>query len=748
MFFKHGNNHCQFRHVIAGRRAQLFKINNLVAPQELEQEQFLICGIGKMPNIKQQSAASADKESGLLSKFRIRARIIIIAAAPTVLLLGFLIPSVLKEYRERIKLASVQEAVTITGTIGDLVSALQLEAGLSATYASSAGRDMRTELATARKATNTAIKKLQDAVSQGGFRKSEGRAADAYAIAERNIDQIDAKRAAIDSLSMSLDDLNDFYTFGLIGKSLDVIEQTMPLIDQGRLQIIAQAYESIVWLKEMSGATRANAVPGFTTGKFTADQLKRVSGFYGKQRLYKARFEVFASPDQQSRYRQTVTGPDVDRAESLTKAVAEATPDTDFSGKIKVEEWIGITSARISLLGKVESSLRDDLVASAQSLVDDSSRSIYLSSGISIVALLGSVILVSLVGNSINLPLSSLTQSMTQLAAGRLDAPVWYFRNKDEIGEMARALEVFKQNALERYELEAREKREQEKREQRTRTVETLTTNFDKSVSTMLETVASASTELEATAAFLSTSAEQSSTQATTVAAAAEQTSANVQTVATATDELSSSIAEIARRMTESARIANAASDKAAHANHLVANLATAAERIGEVVKLINDIAAQTNLLALNATIEAARAGDAGKGFSVVAGEVKSLANQTARATDEISQQITSVQEETRNTVAAIQGIAGIIDQIQRIATDISSAVEEQGTATRKIARNVQQAAQGTQAVSGNIGGVSQSAAATGSAAQQVLSSAGQLSMNAELLKREVQDFLASMRMA
>jgi len=176
--------------------------------------------------------------------------------------------------------------------------------------------------------------------------------------------------------------------------------------------------------------------------------------------------------------------------------------------------------------------------------------------------------------------------------------------------------------------------------------------------------------------------------------------------------------------------------------------LADGAQKIGEVVGLISSIAGQTNLLALNATIEAARAGDAGKGFAVVASEVKSLATQTAKATENISQQIAQIQAATKVAVDSIGGIGRTIGEISNIAAAVAAAVEEQGSATQEIARNVHQAAIGTQEVTSNIAGVSQGASSTGSAATQVLGAAGELSQRAEQLRQEVGEYIAGVKAA
>ena len=263
-----------------------------------------------------------------------------------------------------------------------------------------------------------------------------------------------------------------------------------------------------------------------------------------------------------------------------------------------------------------------------------------------------------------------------------------------------------------------------------------------KNVQEVTEIVSSASTQLQNTAQSLSATAEQTTQQSAAVAAAAEQASANVQTVASAAEELSSSIEEVGRQVTESSNIAQSAAAEAEATNKSVEELAEAADKIGEVVELISDIAAQTNLLALNATIEAARAGDAGKGFAVVANEVKSLASQTAKATGDISAQISAIQNATGNAVTAIKGIGETISQVNEIATAIASAVEEQGAATQEIARNVQEAATGTQEVTTNITEVQKAATETGESSAQVLEAANELSKQSETLQAEIEKFM------
>ncbi|MEA2918027.1 MAG: hypothetical protein QOJ15_10108 [Bradyrhizobium sp.] len=362
---------------------------------------------------------------------------------------------------------------------------------------------------------------------------------------------------------------------------------------------------------------------------------------------------------------------------------------------------------------------------------------------------LAGLLIAFLIARSIIGPLSSLNAGMQELAKGHFSVVVSGSDRNDEVGEMARTVEVFKKNGLEMECVKAEQvATELRTAQQRKADMIKMADDFESAVGEIVETVSSASTELEASASTLTTTAERAQQLTTMVAAASEEASTNVQSVASATEEMSSSVNEISSQVQESARIANNAVDQARKTNDRVGELSKAAARIGDVVELINTIAGQTNLLALNATIEAARAGEAGRGFAVVASEVKALAEQTAKATGEIGQQISGIQAATHESVGAIKEISGTIEKLSEISSTIAAAVEEQGAATQEISRNVQQAAQGTQQVSANITDVQRGASETGTASSQVLSAAQSLSRDSNRLKLEVGRFLNSVRAA
>lgn len=359
----------------------------------------------------------------------------------------------------------------------------------------------------------------------------------------------------------------------------------------------------------------------------------------------------------------------------------------------------------IEIAAPLASAYRKAAAAEASRAEDQLGRGIIIAIVLGGLSTVSGIILTLLTSRSISKPIHGLTASMLELAEGNFDVVLPGLGRKDEIGDIAGAVERFKVKAAEKAQAEAEAKMNQDRiaAEQRKADMRALADKFEAAVGEIVNAVSSASTELEAAAGTLTGTAGRAQELTGTVAAASEEAATNVQSVASATEELSSSVNEISRQVQESARLANEAVKQARSTSERVGELSKAAARIDDIVELINTIAGQTNLLALNATIEAARAGDAGRGFAVVASEVKTLAEQTAKATDEIGQQIAGIQSATQESVGAIADISGTIEQLSEVSATIAAAIEEQSAATQEISRNVQQSAQGTQQISSNI---------------------------------------------
>jgi len=507
-------------------------------------------------------------------------------------------------------------------------------------------------------------------------------------------------------------------------------EAELPAVELGAKQVTAQ-YQAATALANtfVINSDQTVATSALARLKFVENSLRAISST--DERIVQGLKEVSALLDE---YRQSLS-----QLVENSKSIDELTTEMAESATAIMQGSGAMKAALLSDQQRLESE--------SDASIDETERLIAMLAAGGF--LLGGVLAV-LLGKGISRPMAAMCKAMRELAGGKFDVVLPGLGRRDELGEMAAAVEEFKLQAIARAERDAAAQDAQNRASSAARRTELIrfADDFEAAVGAIVSNVSSSAVQLESAAGTLTRTAETTQNLSSRVAGASEEASSNMQSVATATEELSASVDEIGRRVRESNKIAEAAVLQAQQTDGRIGKLSRAAQQIGDVVKLITAIAEQTNLLALNATIESARAGEAGRGFAVVASEFKSLAGQTARATDEISSHISGMQDATQESVAAIKEIGGTIAEISNIASSIASAVEQQSSATREIARSVQTVAQGTQEAAANIMQVNRGATETGSASEEVLNSAKLLSTESTRLREELDRFMANIRAA
>ena len=342
---------------------------------------------------------------------------------------------------------------------------------------------------------------------------------------------------------------------------------------------------------------------------------------------------------------------------------------------------------------------------------------------------------------SISNPIRAVTASMRSLASGDLERQLPLANSRDEIGEMIATLGVFRENLVERRRLQQKgaEHADREKRQAR---LENLIQGFQTAVSSALASVNDNVDQMRTVAGSLGDVAIATSARIAEAASSSQQATMGVSAVSDATTGLTASIEEIARLITKLTSMAERATERAAFTKERVLGLATATKKIGVVVSLVRGIANQTNLLALNATIEASRSGEAGKGFGVVAGEVKELAGRTGKATGEINIHVEAIRASTDEVSSAIQVIAHVISEMANSAAEIACAIAEQEATTREIGRNMQQAAEGNRHVERNLETVTEDAKRTTQAALHASNASDNVASQTQTLRYAVAEFL------
>ena len=416
--------------------------------------------------------------------------------------------------------------------------------------------------------------------------------------------------------------------------------------------------------------------------------------------------------------------------------------------EMTANQWTPVTVGRLGAAVAVAEGALDAAKEHAANLRSAAQRSLVTQLALLLGALALALGAQMLVARRVITPLHSMRDAMLKVAAGDLQVDNGYAARNDEIGALAGALDTFKQQAADKVRIEAQERERNAGATARQQAIESYVGEFENVVRQTLNQLGDASGQMRTTSSGLSTISRQTNERVQVAEKASGEASASVDTVAAASEQLSSSINDISQQAAHAAGIASRAVGQARDTDGTVQGLAQSAGRIGEVVGLINTIAAQTNLLALNATMEAARAGEAGRGFAVVASEVKSLASQTAKATEEISEQIADIQKVAGEAIDAIKNIGGIIGEVNEVATAIAAAVQQQGAATQEITRSTQFAAQGTKNVSENINGVKADADAAAAAAEDVKQASHTLETQSQQLGNQVTDFLGKIRAA
>ncbi|MEM7171964.1 MAG: nitrate- and nitrite sensing domain-containing protein, partial [Pseudomonadota bacterium] len=639
-----------------------------------------------------------------------------------------------EKYDAAQEIGKIHEMANLAPTLSAVVHEMQKERGRSAGFIGSGGRTFADILPEQREKTDQAIAGLQAAIDSFDFSTFPNTLGSQASEAIEKLGKLGQARSAVDSFELTVPQMAKYYTGSIVGL-LEVIEGMGLVSSDDVISKEILGYTSFLQGKERAGRERAMGAAGFGAGTFNPAVYNNFIRLIGEQDLFFDSFLRHSNPQIESFYNETMTGAVNDEVERL-RAIASSSLESGTLEGTTAGHWFQSITDKINLMKQVEDRVALDLQEVATNQEEKAWQSFQIYAGTTICLIIISVLLGWFVVRSITVPVGKLTTVMHDLAGGNHSIDVYGANRKDEIGKMAKAVEVFKMNAIEmvRIEAEAAAQREAAERE-RKQSLETMADDLERSVGQVAEAVSTASADLHSSATAMSATAEETTAQASAVSTASEQATSNVNMVAAATEELSSSVGEISRQVSQSSEITKKAVDEAARTTETVQTMLEMSDKVGNVINLISDIAEQTNLLALNATIEAARAGEAGKGFAVVASEVKSLANQTAKATEEISSQISRMQSITNDTTRAIESISSTINDVNEIATGIASAVEEQGAATNEISRNIQEAAKGTQEVSSNITGVTQAAGDSGAAANQVLASSSGLSAQAQALR-------------
>lgn len=667
----------------------------------------------------------------------IRVRAALIAFVPIVGIFLVSFSNLSEHYQVATAMENVQAQAGLVTRASALVHEMQKERGSSALHVGSGGKEFGAELATQRKLTDQRAQELRQALAAG---------APAKALTEQAaLAGLDELRRAVSALELKVPQAFGAYT-RMIAGLLSVTDTMAKEARSPEVSARLAPYIDFVLGKERAGQERALGSGIFSSGAYAPDIHRTYLSVVAQQDLFFERFRSHADGKYVAAFDQAMQTESVRQALALRQILLDLAASKDLMGT-PARGWFAASTARIDQMKTVEDAMADDVIATAAAIGHDAWSDFTLAAAM-VAALLAATLLISgIIVRSITGPLSGLAGVTVRLAEGHVGETVPSTERADEIGAVARAVEIFKRHQVEMLQLREEQARQRDAAEaERRRRMMDLAAELEGKVQSVVQLVCANAGEIITTAERMGTKINNTSSRSLNMAELAERTATSAGSVSAAADELSRSIAEINRRVTTSTDIAAEAVAQAGRVDGQVSELSQSVQNVGDVVQLISDIASQTNLLALNATIEAARAGDLGKGFAVVANEVKALANQTARATDEISRQIAAIQAATGETVQGIRDITRIIREISDIVGSIAHDVAKQGVATENIAHHVQSVCSDAQGVQNDVQDVTISSASSFGSAIQVLWAANDLAEPASRLGKEMDDFLTSVR--
>jgi len=685
--------------------------------------------------------------SGLFN-LNIGKRIFVAAIVPIIGIALYAAYIVSAEFSRYSSLSQLHTLATVSPKISSVIHELQNERGLSSTYITTGGsRTWATRLDKQISSTDTVLAEILPYLQAFPAAKYGTQVEERLTIALAELERLEGFRERTQSARTTVEATAKYYT-QTIRELLDIVSVVSSLADDAEIKGKSIAYTSLLEIKERAGLERAMGTRGYGNKSFDSLTHTEFVTLIGQQDSYLAVFRAYASPASVAFYDKTVTGTAVDDVEYWRDIAVEAGYDMLYDDITDIQWFDGVT-AKINLIKEVEDYVSASLIGAADNALNSAWTALLVTLASSIGSLIVAGVACYIVGRSITKPLAGLQDMMGEVADGAFDIEIAGKNRHDEIGDMARAVEVFRDQgaAAERAKKE-QQIAEQRAAEQKREDLNKMADDLETSIGQMIDALTASSSELEETARSMSELANTTNEEAMSVSDASSGATKNVETVAAAASQLSNAIGEVTEQITMSAALTQESRVASEQTDVQMNNLSEAANRIGSVMELIQAIAEKTNLLALNATIEAARAGEAGKGFAVVASEVKDLANQTAKATGEISDHVTRVQEETRTAAEAMTGIANKIGEINQVTSAVSAAVEEQSSATLEISRSAEETAEMNRNVSSSVETVRSAAEQTGSAANKVLSSAEDLSQTAANLREQVGGFVASIRAA